>query len=306
MKAVRIHQFGGPEMAHVEEVPVPKPTKTKAQVRIRAAAVNPPDWMIREKIYNPKGADKVPMTLGQDFSGVIEKLAAGAKTHLREGDEVFGEVWGSFAEYALVPLGDLARKPPSIDFETAASIPMAGITAWQLVNDTAKAKPGMRFLIHGVGGGVGSFAAQFARLKGATVIGTSGPESAAYLKSNGVEQVIDYHSGRFEDQVRDIDVVIDPRGGETQARSWAVLKRGGMLINLIGEIDAEAAKKAGVHGVLFSMQYDVEDLEEIARLVEEGKVKPHIASVLTLDDAGRGMDLNQRGASHGKIILKAG
>jgi NADPH:quinone reductase-like Zn-dependent oxidoreductase len=306
MKAVRIHEFGGPERVQVEEVAIPKVTRGTALVRIRAAAVNPVDWAVREHIYNPKGADRLPLTLGQDFAGVIEKIGPSSKKQagLREGDEVFGEVFGSFAEYALVPLKDLVRKPASLDFNVAAALPMPALTAWQATIDTANAKPGMRFLIHGASGGVGSFAAQFARWKGAEVAATASRHSFDYLRSFGVDPVIDYKSERFEERIRDVDVVLDPLGGETQSRSWGILKRGGMLINLIGEIDKDAARRADVRAVDFGMEYDVEDLQEIAGLVEQGIIKPHISKVLPLDQARQALDLNQQGKSHGKIILE--
>ena len=304
MKAVRIHEFGGPDRVQIEEVATPKVTRGKALVRIRAAAVNPVDWMVREHLYNPKGADRVPMTLGQDFAGVIEKIGSDSQTSLREGDEVFGEVFGSFAEYALVPLKDLVKKPRSLDFKIAASLPMPALTAWQAIIDTAGAKPGMRFLIHGASGGVGSFAAQFARWKDAEVAATASEPSFDFLRSIGVDPIIDYRRERFEEKLRDIDVVLDPLGGDTQARSWSVLKRGGMLINLIGEIDEEAAKRAGVRAVDFGMEYDVQDLEQIAALVESGAIRPHISKVLPLDQAKQAMDLNQQGKSHGKIVLE--
>jgi NADPH:quinone reductase-like Zn-dependent oxidoreductase len=304
MKAVRIHEFGGPDRVQIEEVAAPTVTRGNALVRIRAAGVNPVDWMVREHIYNPKGADRVPLTLGQDFAGVIEKIGSDSKTSFREGDEVFGEVFGSFAEYALVPLKDLVKKPRSLDFKIAASLPMPALTAWQAIIDTAEAKPGMRFLIHGASGGVGSFAAQFARWKKAQVAATASEPSFDYLRSIGVDPIIDYKRERFEEKLRDIDVVLDPLGGDTQARSWSVLKRGGMLINLIDEIDKEAAKRAGVRAVDFGMEYDVEDLEQIAALVESGTIRPHISKVLPLDQAKQAMDLNQQGKSHGKIVLE--
>jgi len=304
MKAVRIHEFGGPDRVQIEEVATPKVTRGKALVRIHAAAVNPVDWMVREHLYNPKGADRVPMTLGQDFAGVIEKIGSDSQTSLREGDEVFGEVFGSFAEYALVPLKDLVKKPRSLDFTIAASLPMPALTAWQAIIDTAGAKPGMRFLIHGASGGVGSFAAQFARWKDAEVAATASEPSFDFLRSIGVDPIIDYRRERFEEKLRDIDVVLDPLGGDTQARSWSVLKRGGMLINLIGEIDEEAAKRAGVRAVDFGMEYDVQDLEQIAALVESGAIRPHISKVLPLEQAKQAMDLNQQGKSHGKIVLE--
>src|SRR5438105_9058022 len=141
MKAVRIHEFGGPDQVQLEDVPLPKVARGKALVRIRAAGVNPVDWMVREHIYNPKGADRVPLTLGQDFAGVIEKIGAGSKTSLREGDEVFGEVFGRFAEFALVPLQGLVKQPASLDLKVAAALPMPALPAWQALLEAANAKP---------------------------------------------------------------------------------------------------------------------------------------------------------------------
>jgi NADPH:quinone reductase-like Zn-dependent oxidoreductase len=304
MKAIRIHQFGGPEQVLIEEIKIPALQRGEALVRVRAAGVNPVDWMIRERIYNPEGADRVPLTLGQDFSGVIELISPGTKTEFKEGDEVLGEAWGAFAEFAALPVADLVRKPAEIDFVTAASIPMPALTAWQVVVDTARAHPGMSFLIHGASGGVGSFAAQFAILRGAEVIATASPPSFDYLRSIGVKEIINYQTERFEEKVKDVDVVIDPLGGDIQARSWPVLKKGGMLINLVGEIDEESAQHMGVEGVDFGMTYDTAALEEIVRLVALGKVKPHVSAVLTLAEARHAMNLNQSGGSHGKIVLK--
>jgi NADPH:quinone reductase-like Zn-dependent oxidoreductase len=306
MKAVRIHEFGGPHQIQINDVPVPQIKTGEALIRIHAAGVNPVDWMIREKIYNPEGTEKVPLTLGQDFSGVIESILPdpGSSTTFKAGDEVFGETWGSFAEFAIVSIQDLVRKPKSLDFVTAASIPMPALTAWQIIHDTAHVKPGKQFLIHGASGGVGSFAAQFALLNKAEVVATASQPSFDFLRSIGVKTIIDYKNERFEEQVKDMDVVIDPQGGDVQARSWSVLKKGGMLINLIGEIDQAAARQAGIQTVEFSMEYDTEDLEEIAQLVEQGKVKPHISQVLSLDDARKALDLNQQGKSHGKIVLQ--
>ncbi len=304
MKAIRIHEFGGPDRVRIEDVPVPAPTGDKALVHVRAAAVNPVDWMIREHLYNPAGADRVPLTLGQDFSGVVERLGPRPGGGFRPGDEVFGEAWGTFAEYTLVPISDLVRKPRNVDFIVAASIPMPALTAWQSILDTGGARPGLRVLIHGASGGVGSFAAQLARWKGAEVWATAGSESFEFLRGAGITQLVDYRRERFEEKVPEVDVVLDPLGGEVQARSWSVLRRGGMLINLVGEIDHAAAEKAGARGVAFGMRYDTEDLREIASLVERGTIRPHVTRVLPLDQGRRALELNQQGESHGKIVLE--
>ncbi len=303
MKAVRIHQFGHSDQIRVEEVEMPRVEAGQALVRIRAASVNPVDWMIRERTYNPEGTDRVPLTLGQDFSGIIAALGADGQDGFREGDGVMGEASGSFAEYVAVPVDNLVHKPRTLSYITAAAIPLAGLTAWQAVIDTAGAKPGMRFLIHGASGGVGSFAAQFARWRDAEVIVTASRASFDYLRSIGVDQIIDYHREPFEDRVHDVDVVIDPIGGDTQARSWSVIKPGGMLINLVGQIDRAAAERAGVQGVVFGVHYDTGELEAIAQLAARGLIIPHITETMPLDRARHALDLNQQGKSHGKIVL---
>ena len=304
MRAARIHAFGGSEKVKVETIAVPRIKKNAALIRIRAAAVNPVDWMVRERIYNPRGADKLPLTLGQDFAGVIVQVASGSATSLRKGDEVLGETWGSFADFAVAPLKDLVRKPRSLGFVVAASIPMPALTAWQMVIDTAKASPQKTFLIHGASGGVGSFAAQFAKWKGAHVIATASRPGFRHLERIGVDVIIDYKKERFEKKVTGVDVVIDPIGGDTQKRSWGVLKKGGMLINLIGEIDRAAAARAGVRGVEFGMRYDTDDLRRIVALIERGLVRPHVARVFPLGQVRRALDMNENGRSHGKIVLR--
>ncbi len=296
MRAARIHKFGGSDVVAIEEVDAPKQRVKHALVRVVAAGVNPVDWATREHIYNPKGADRVPMTLGQDFAGIISEIAPGSRSRFREGDEVFGEAWGAFAEEINVPVKDLVRKPGEIDFATAAALPMPGLTAWQLVR-TARASPGKKILIHGAGGSVGSLTAQIA---------TASRRSFRFLHRIGVDEVIDYQHGRFEEKVSHVDVVIEHLGGDVQKRSFRVLNPGGMLINLVGEMDRRAARKARVRGVLFGMKYDTRDLARIASLAADGTIDPHVSKVLSLDAVRKGLDLNQRGRSHGKVILQVG
>jgi NADPH:quinone reductase-like Zn-dependent oxidoreductase len=186
----------------------------------------------------------------------------------------------------------------------AASVPMPALTAWQPVIDTAKASPKKTFLIHGASGGVGSFAAQFAKWKGAKVIATASRSSFGYLREIGVDRVIDYAKERFEDEVGDVDVVVDPIGGDTQTRSWKVVRKGGMLIDLMGELDRSEARRAGARGVSFAMKYDTGDLRRIARLIDQGLIRPHITRILPLAQARRALDLNQEGRSHGKVVLR--
>jgi NADPH:quinone reductase-like Zn-dependent oxidoreductase len=305
MKAARIHQFGGSDTVAIEEVEVPKLKPKHALVRVVAAGVNPVDWMVREHSYNPRGADRVPMTLGQDFAGIIERVAPGSRSQFREGDEVFGEAWGTFAEEVSVPVKDLVRKPAGIDFVTAAALPMPGLTAWQIVR-TARVSKRKRVLVHGAGGPVGSLVAQLAKRKGSYVIATASRSNFRFLRRIRVDEVIDYEHGRFEEKVSDVDVVIEHLGGDVQKRSFRVLKPGGMLINLMGEIDRPAARKARVRGVLFGMKYDTRDLARLAALAADGTIDPHVSKVLSLDEVRMGLDMNQRGRSHGKVVLRVG
>jgi NADPH:quinone reductase-like Zn-dependent oxidoreductase len=261
--------------------------------------------MTREHIYNPKGADRVPMTLGQDFAGVVERVAPGSGTRLSEGDAVFGEAWGAFAEEVSVPVKDLVRKPEELDFVTAAALPMPGLTAWQVI-ETARPSKRKKILIHGAGGAVGSLAAQLAKWKGAYVVATASRPSFRFLERIGVDEIIDYRRQQFERMVGDVDVVIEHFGGDVQRRSLRVLKPGGMLINLVGEIDRRAARRARVEGVDFGMTYDTRHLARLASLVADGTLDPHVSKVLSLDHVRKGLDMNQQGQSHGKIVLRMG
>lgn len=303
MKAVRIHAFGGPERLVVEEVQRPRLERGCARVRVVAAGVNPVDWIVREHLYNPAGADRVPMTLGQDFAGIIEDIGRGTITRLRPGDAVIGQAWGAFAEEVLVPLADLVRKPASLDMETAASLPMPGLTAWQIVR-AARLRAGTRLLVHGGGGAVGSMCVQLAKRKNAYVIATASRASIAYLQSIGADEVFDYKTGCFDDRAPDIDVAIEHLGGETQRRSMNVLRRGGLLVNLIGQVDRAAAREAGVHILSFEMKYSTRDLADVAEMAAERLLQPRISAVLPLAEARRALDMNQHNESHGKIVLR--
>jgi NADPH:quinone reductase-like Zn-dependent oxidoreductase len=302
MKAARFNRFGGPEQVKIEDIDRPVPKMGEALVRVCAAGVNPVDWMIREKQFNPPGTEKVPQTLGQDFSGQIESIHE--QSDLKEDDRVLGQVFGAFAEFVAVPVKDLVRIPDSMTFETAASLPMPALTAWQLINRAAQVTKGQRVLIHGASGAVGSFAVQFAKLKGAYVIGTASRPSFDHLQEIGIDEVVDYNHEQFEKLVSDIDVVIDSQGGDVQRHSCEVMRKGGLLINLQGEVNEKAANAAGVRAIDFAMEYDVKDLKEIIQLVESGKVRAEIAQVFSLDQAREALNLNQEGKSHGKVVLK--
>lgn len=302
MKAIRIHEFGGPEVLKYEDIPEPQPGPNEIQVRVIAAGVNPVDWKIR------RGGMKLPlpMTLGVDVAGIVSAVgSSGSGFH--PGDSVFAKVTpqhGGYAEYTLVDVSQAAIKPKSIGFIEAAAIPTAGLTAWQSLFDVAGLDRGKSVLIHGAAGGVGSFAVQFARWKGAHVVGTASAGNAEFLKSIGADEVIDYKTQRFEDVVRNVDVILDTIGGDTFERSWDVLKPGGFLVTTVADIPEGAAQAHGVRAKHIQSKSDREDLSQIAAIIDERRIKPIVTAVLPLSEAKRAQEMSESGHTRGKIVLR--
>jgi NADPH:quinone reductase-like Zn-dependent oxidoreductase len=304
MKAVQIHSFGGPEVLRFEDAPRPEPRTHQVLVRVHAAGVNPADWKFREGKF---GQVPFPSIIGNDFSGEIEALGPGVE-EFRVGEQVFGSVAdesGSYAQYTIAPVSHIVEKPKQIDHVTAAAIPVPAMTAWQALFDEAKLSAGQRVLIHAASGGVGNFAVQFAKWKGAYVIGTASGSNADLVRGLGVDEFIDYRTTRFEEAVRDVDFVFDTIGGDTQERSWKVLKKGGILVSIVQPPSEQSAKAHNVRGVF--MREDATrnaELTEIAKLVAEGKVKVNVETILPLTDARKAQELSQSGHARGKIVLK--
>ena len=303
MKAVRIHAFGGPDMLLYEDVPRPEPQANEMLVRVHAASVNPVDWKIREGFF---GQSPLPQIMGSDFSGVVEARGSDLQ-EFHIGEAIFGTVTdesGSYAEYALTTVPQVARKPAEVDHVHAAALPIASLTAWQALFDKANLQAGQKVLIHATAGGVGGFAVQFANWKGAHVIGTASAQSHNFVRQLGAEEVIDYRSTKFEDLVRDVDVVFDTIGGETQERSWKVLKRGGILVSVVQPPSEQKAAAYGVRAVFLRSDHNRGDqLARIADLVVSGQVKVHVETVLPLSEARKAQELSQSGHAHGKIVL---
>jgi NADPH:quinone reductase-like Zn-dependent oxidoreductase len=300
MTAVRIHRFGGPDVLSIEEMPVPRPGPGEVLVWVHAAGVNPVDWKIREgRLDQPP----LPLTLGNDFSGVIEETGPGSAEFMI-GDAVFGHAkTGSYAEYALAAIGSITRKPAELDYARAAALPVAAETAWQALVDVADLRPGQTVLIHAAAGGVGSFAVQFAKLRGARVYGTASSEHAQEVRRLGADEVIDYRATRFETAVKDIDVVLDTIGGDTQERSLQVLRPGGILVSLVQPPAQELAAARGVRAVIMRRKPAPAELSAIADLVVSGRVIVPIFGTFPLQEARRAQELSQQGHVFGKIIL---
>lgn len=303
MKAVRIHQFGGPEVLRYEEAPMPEPKANQILVRVHAAGVNPVDWKIREGVL---GQDPLPQVMGSDFSGVIEMCGSGV-TEFHAGELVFGTVAdesGSYGEYALTTPSQITVKPEELDHVHAAALPIASMTAWQALFDKGALEAGEKVLIHAAAGGVGGFAVQFAKRKGAYVIGTASGENRDFVKQLGADEVIDYRAVRFEERVKDVDLVLDTVGGQTQDRSWKVLKRGGILVSIVKPPPEHNIKNAEARGIFMRCDHNRGDqLGEIANLVARGEVKVQVEKVLPLSEARKAQELSQSGHAHGKIIL---
>ena len=305
MKAVRIHEFGGADVLRVEDVPEPVLGEDEALILVRAASVNPVDYKIREGRYPAVKQGQLPIILGRDVSGVVTQVGASA-SGVRPGDEVFAMVpqdRGGYAEQVTAPARLCAPKPRSLDFVKAASVPLAALTAWQGLFDHGGLKAGQRVLIHGASGGVGSFAVQFAKVKGAEVFATASAESGDFVRRLGADQVIDYKAERFEDIVHDADLVYDLIGGETESRSWQVLKRGGMLVSTVHEPDADKAAAAGVRATRYTCQPDGEQLAEIGALIDAGKVRVTVEKVFPLDEAAAAERHLQDDHVVGKVVL---
>jgi NADPH:quinone reductase-like Zn-dependent oxidoreductase len=307
MKAVRIHEYGTPDVLVYEDAPRPKPGTGEVLVRVHAAALNPVDWKIRAGYVKNWLHYTLPMIPGWDFSGVIDSVGPDAG-QWKPGDQVYGRPDisrdGTYAEYLVVRASEIAAKPRSIDHIHSAALPLAGLTAWQALFDTAALTAGQSVLVHAAAGGVGSLAVQLAKWAGAHVAGTASGRNQFLLRDLGVDQPIDYQTTRFEDVVHDVDVVLDSMAGETRSRSWKVLKKGGILVTLLGQGPLEEAASYGVRGVGIMAKPDPKELDEIAALVDLRKLKPVIEAVFPLQEAAKAHQLGETNRARGKIVLR--
>ncbi len=302
IKAVRIAQYGGSEQLKYEEVPLPQIGPGQVIAKVRYAGVNPIDWKIREGYMKQFRPASFPLTLGQDFAGEI--VAGGSDSgRFHAGERVFGFGDGTYAEFTVAAITLIAAISEKIDFEVAAALPTAGITALQAVRDYLQPKPGTRILIHGAAGSVGSLATQIAKRWGAQVIGTAAGEDIEYLRSLGHVQVVDYKNERFE-TVGQVDAVLDLIGGETATRSVALIKKGGVLVSTVGGANAELAAQAGIRAVNMVSHGNAADLSELLGLVERGDMKPRMGKEFPLEQAREAQDASQHGGAKGKILLK--
>jgi NADPH:quinone reductase-like Zn-dependent oxidoreductase len=305
---MRIHSFGGKEVLRADDIEPSLPDAGRVLVAVHAASVNSVDFKIRSGKYPAVKDDRLPYTLGRDFSGVVEKCGAQA-TRFKPGDEVFGMVniyGGGYSEKVAVEERAIALKPKGIDHIHAAAIPLAGQTAWQGLFRHGQLKPSQKVLIHGGSGGVGHFAVQFAKAKGARVLTTVSTDNVKFARELGADLVIDYKTQRFEDEASDLDMVFDLIDGETRERSWKLLKQGGILVTTLTDPSQEKATQHGVRATRYTVEADGPELTEIAGLVTSGKVKPHIQKTYPLRSAVDALASVEDGHSVGKIVMIVG
>lgn len=305
MKAVRIHSYGGPEALVYEDIPKPVAGPGEVLVKVHAAGVNPVDWKIREGYLRQYLPHAFPLTLGWDLSGTVDSAGPGSTFH--GGEEVFAMADlmrnGAYAEYIVVKESLIAAKPRSLDHAQAAAIPLAGLTAYLGLFEFGELRQGQRVLIHGAAGGVGSLAVQLAKGKGAYVIGTASGRNQGFLRELGADETVDYGTTRFEDKVKDVDLVFDTVGGETQERSFGVLKKGGILAGTSAFPSPEKAAAFGVKGLYVQNRPDAKILQELGELLDLGRLHPLVEARIPLADAGKAHALSQTGHVRGKIIL---
>jgi NADPH:quinone reductase-like Zn-dependent oxidoreductase len=304
MKAARIHDFGGPEVLVYEDAPRPTPEDDQVLIKVEVASVNPVDGKIRAgefKRFHPH----LPAILGRDVAGVIEAVGAAVKD-FQVGDAVFGMLAyerGTYAEYAVALPNEIARKPVQLEAERAAGIGVAGLTAWQAVMERGELQRGQRVVIHGGGGGVGHFAVQFAIAQGAEVIATASPQDVEFVRGLGVEKVIDYKAQRFEEEVREVDLVIDLIAGQTRERSWQLLKPGGLIVSTLGEPKPPADAPPGMRGREVVVEVNAEQLAEIADRAASGKLRIEVDKRYPLAETRRAHEHMENEHARGKTVL---
>lgn len=306
MKAIRMHDFGGPEVLTLEEVTKPVPAPDEVLVKVFAAGVNPVDWKIRKGLRKDRFPVSLPLIPGWDVSGIVEATGKDVD-YFKQGDKVFGRPDptrnGAYAEYITVKANQLYFKPETIEHVEAAAVPLAGLTAWQGLFDHGQLAKGQRVLIHAASGGVGSWAVQFAKWKGAYVYATTSEQNRLLVQHLGADEVIDYKNERFEEKMQDIDLVLDTIGGDIQFRSLQVLRPAGRLVTTLRAEYEKEARSRNISLISFVTDSLPTELREIGEIIDAGQAKPVISRIFPLKEAAEAQRLSETGHARGKIIL---
>lgn len=314
MKAVVIEKFGDLDDVKVEEAPVPYPQKDEVQIEVHYSGINPVDWKICEGVLKDFLPHEFPIILGWDVSGTISEIGSEVKGW-NIGDKVFAYCrkpvikWGTFTEYICLESKNIAKMPNTISFAEASAIPLAGLTAWQSLFDFANLKSGQTVLIHAGAGGVGGFAIQFAKHAKAKVYTTASESHHEYVKSLGADEIIDYRKENFVESIKrfepeGVDVVYDCVGGKTLRESFQCVKKEGCVVSIVNFNVETLGKEYGVRSGFVLVSPSGKQLEEIGKLIEEGKVKPPSIEEHRLEDAKQALLKSKEGHTEGKIVLK--
>lgn len=308
MKAAQLNRYGGVDSISINEVAVPLVDRKEVLIAVEAAGVNPFDWKVREGYMKDFIPLKLPATLGGDVAGTVSKIGEGV-TGFEIGQKVYGSAnaaggRGSFAEYTPVSANQLAAPPKGLSSIEAAALPLAATSAYQALVEHMQLKPGKNILIHGGAGGIGSFALQIAKHIGARVITTASVADAAFVRQLGADKVIDYQNQDFTDVAAAVDAVFDTVGGETNAKSYRVLKKGGILVSMVEPANDAAVQKAGITYVQQTSQATAERLKRINELVENGELQVHIAKVFPLVEAAGALEYLKAGHPKGKVVIE--
>ncbi len=302
MRAIQVHRYGGPEELKLEERLRPVPLAGEVLLRVNAAGVNPIDWKIRQGLMQGVQPVTFPYTPGIEAAGVVEAVGPGVTT-FKIGQAVYGQVAsGAYAEYLSAPAEALALKPESLNFVEAAAVPVGLTTAWRALFDHGNLQAGQRVVIQGAAGGVGLFAVQLAKWKGAEVIGTASPTNLEFVRTLGADMVVDYTMTPLEDVIQDADLVLDGVGGATLLRSLAALKRGGTLISIAGPPPQDQAQARGIRALMSRGAASV-PFQTLSRLIEEGRLKVTVGKTFALSQARHAHEESQRGHGRGRIVL---
>lgn len=307
MNAVRIHAFGDDNPLVYESVARPVPQAGEVLIRVRAAGVNPVDWKTREGKGVASLMKDLPAILGWDVAGTVDVLGPHVDA-FRFGESVFGMLrfptpGNAYAEYVTAPVSDIARMPVPLDYAQAAALPLAALTAWQALLTAGGLQAGQRVLVHAAAGGVGHLAVQLAKWKGASVVGTASARNADFVRSLGAE-FCDYAAAPFEEQLSGFDLVLDAVGGDIAQRSYSVLKRGGIVVSILGGAKEEEARERGMRASSILVKPSGSDLSEIATLVSAGALRPEVQAILDLPEASAAHDLVKAGHVRGKVVLR--
>ena len=307
MRAVRAHARGGAEQLRLEDAPKPEPRAGEALIRVHAAGITPTELEWSETWVDRQGHDRTPTIPSHEVSGVVEELGHGV-THVVAGEEVFGLVPfdhdGAAADYVAVRARDLAPKPVTLDHSRTAALPLSALTAWQALSEQAHVHPGNHVLVHGGAGGVGAFAVQIAKALGARVTATASAGDIEYVRSLGADVVIDYKATPFEEVVSDVDVVLDPIGGRTAEASLGVLNDGGSLISLAGPPAVTLPEGRDLSARFFIVEPERSQLIELARFVDDGRLRVEVADVFPLEDAAAAYEYGRTGRRRGKVVVQ--